>query len=601
MKVVETRIYRGPNLYALWPVIRLRLDLGELEWFPTAKLPGFADRLVKLIPTLAEHTCSYGEPGGFVRRLKEDNGTWLGHVMEHVAIELQCLAGTPVTFGKTRSHGLPPGQYHVVYSFDEESVGMAAGRLALRIIHHLLPERLEAHDPAPLDFQAEMTALLGLVQERALDPSTAAFVKAAEERGIPWTRLDDQSLVALGEGKYQRRIQAGLTSETSHLAVEIAADEKLTQRILGQLGLPVPQQVDVPDHVAEGGRDYRLLVVGGRVVAVADQDAIDATDALHQDNRIMAERAAAALGLDVAGIDFVSTDISQSYRDVGGVITGVDAAPRDVAGPVVDGLFPPGTPSRIPLAAIAGTRGKTITSRMVGHILELAGHSVGLAISDGVYIDGKLTVPGDMTGPKASELVLRDPTVDAAVLETAQSGIAHSGLGWRRCSVGAVLNVAHQGKDDARLDELAQTMRVVIEVAQDFSVLNADDERVAAMAGHGPGRPIWVTLDPGNQRVKRHVGSGGWAVTLEPGLNGRLLVHYQGDERHSLLWARQIPIILGGKVDHNIQNAMFAAAIALGMGVKVEAVRQGLRTFEMDFASPATFRLPANRSSAIGR
>jgi len=594
MKVVETRIYRGPNLYALWPVIRLRLDLGELEWFPTAKLPGFSDQLVKLMPTLAEHTCSYGEPGGFVRRLKEDDGTWLGHVMEHVAIELQCLAGTPVTFGKTRSHGLPPGQYHVVYSFDQESVGIAAGNLALRIIHHLLPARLEAHDPEPLDFQAELESLMQLAHDCALEPSTAALVKAAEERGIPWTRLDERSLVALGEGKYQRRIQAGLTSDASHLAVEIAADKRLTQRILGQIGLPV-------DETSQKGRDYRLLVVGGKLIAAVEAGPVDKTDILHEDNQRMAERAAAALGLEVAAIDFISPDISLSFRDVGGAIVGVDAAPRDLAGPVIDRLFPPGAPSRIPSAAIAGTCGKTTVTRMVGHILKLAGHTAGLATSDGVYIDGKLTVRGDMTGPEASTLVLRDPTVDAAVLETAQGGIAHSGLGWRRCSVGAVLNVAPERKDDARLDEIAQTLWVVVEVAEDFSVLNADDVQVEAMAGHGPGEPIWVTLNPENQKVKRHVGSGGWAVTLEPGLNGRLLVHYQGDERHSLLWARQIPIAFGAQAGHNIQNAMFAAAIALGLGVKVETVRQGLRTFEMDFASPATFHLPASRSSAIGR
>jgi cyanophycin synthetase len=314
----------------------------------------------------------------------------------------------------------------------------------------------------------------------------------------------------------------------------------------------------------------------------------------------MAERAAAALGLEVAGVEFISPDIARSYREVGGAIVGVDAAPRDLAGPVIDGLFPPGSPSSILLAAITGARGKTTTARMLGHTLELAGHAVGMATSDGVYIDGKLTVLGDMTGPKASELVLRDPTVDAAVLETAQSGIAHSGLGWRRCTVGAVLNLSPQGELDARLDESAQTLRVVVEVPQDFSVLNADDKQVAAMADHGPGEPVWVTLNPGNQLVKRHVRSGGRAVTLEPGLNGRLLVHYQGDERHSLLWARQIPVALGGKVGHNIQNAMFAAAIALGLGVEIETVRQGLRTFQMDFASQATSRLAANRTSAIG-
>ncbi|MBW8874815.1 MAG: cyanophycin synthetase [Acidobacteria bacterium] len=730
MKVLETRIYRGPNLYALWPVIRLRLDLGELEWFPTVKLPGFAARLVELIPTLSEHTCSYGEPGGFVRRMTEDEGTWLGHVLEHVALELQCLVGTPVTFGKTRSHGLPRGQYHVVYSFCEESVGVAAGRFARRLIHHLLPPELEAHDPAPFDFAAEFEALVRLTQRRALGPSTAALVKAAEERGIPWIRLNDASLVQLGHGKYQRRIQATVTSETRHIAVEIASDKRLTQRILEQLGLPVPRQsvvVDAEEAVEEAdwlgypvvvkpldgshghavatglktadevraafgkaleescgvivetfqtGNDYRILVVGGKVVAAAQRvpghvvgdglhtvlelveivnrdprrgvghekvltrlelddqalrllaaagltldsvpaegrevylrstanlstggTAIDKTDVLHEDNRIMAERAVSALGLDVAGIDFISPDVSRSFRDVGGVIVEVNAAPglrmhlaptegkpRDVAGPMIDGLFPPGVPSRIPMAAITGTNGKTTTTRMVGHVLKLAGHTVGMATTDGVYIDGKLTVRGDMTGPWSSQLVLRDPSVDAAVLETARGGIVRSGLGWRRCNVGAVLNVAadHLGLGGIQsLDDLARVKQVVVEVAEDFCVLNADDERVARMAEHSPGEPIWVTMDPGNERVRRHIRNRGQAVTLEPGLNGRLLVLYQGEEPVPLLWARQIPATLEGKAQHNIQNAMFAAAIAVGLGIGAESIRQGLRTFSMDFA-----------------
>jgi hypothetical protein len=589
MKVLETRICRGPNLYALWPVIRLRLDLGELEWFPTAKLPGFSDRLVKLIPSLSEHTCSYGEPGGFVRRLNEDDGTWLGHVMEHVALELQCLAGTPVTFGKTRGHGLPPGQYHVVYSFDEEAVGLAAGRLAMRLIHHLLPERLEAHDPAPLDFPAELDALVELARTCALDPSTAALVKAAEERRIPWTRLDDKSLVAFGQGRFQRHVQAGLTSEIGHLAFEIASNKKLTQRILGQIGLPVAS----PDSFRPGS-ETRILVVGRKVVAVMERDGVDRTEDLHEDNRLAAERAAAALNLDVAGIDFLSPDVSQSYHDVGGVIVGVDAAPGQLgtaAGPLIDALFPPGAPSCIPTAAIAGARGKTITARMVGHILKIAGHTVGLATSEGVFVDGKLAVCGDMTGPEASDLVLRDPLVDAAVLETAHGGIARSGLGWRRCNVGAVLNLAPLGMDAAEsLDELAQALRVVAEVAQDFCVLNADDERVAALAEHSPGKTIWVTRNLANERVRRHIRRGGGAVALEPGLNGRLLVQYQGEEQISLVWARQISFTPGGQAEHNIHNAMFAAAIASGLGVNAETIRQGLRTFEMPFAQPAADR-----------
>ncbi len=589
MKVLETRIYRGPNLYALWPVIRLRLDLGELEWFPTAKLPGFSERLVKLIPTLSDHTCSYGEPGGFVRRLNEDDGTWLGHVMEHVAIELQCLAGTPVTFGKTRGHGLPPGQYHVVYSFDDEAVGLAAGNLAMRLIHHLLPERMEAHDPAHLDFPAELDALVQLARSRALDPATAALVKAAEERGIPWARLDDKSLVALGHGRFQRCVQAGLTCQTSHLAVEIASNKSLTQRILGQIGLPVAQS-----DVFQPGHECRILVVGGKVVKVTRKEGADRTNDLHEDNRCMVERAAAALGLDVAGVDFVSPDVSHSYRDVGGVIVGIDPAPAmhsAFAGPVIDGLFPGDAPASFSLAAITGSRGKTSVTQRVAHILKLAGRTAGLATSEGVWIDGGLSVCGDMTGPDASDLVLRDPSVDAAVLETSPGGIARSGLGWRRCNVGAILNLDPLGKEDAELDVLAQTLRVVAEVAQDFCVLDADDDRVAAMAEHSPGKPIWVTRDLGNERVRRHIRKGGRAVALETGLNGRLLVLYQGEEQIALLWARQIPVTPGGNAEHNIQNAMFAAAIAAGMGVDAGTIRQGLRTFEMPFARPAAERL----------
>jgi cyanophycin synthetase len=730
MKVLETRVYRGPNVYSLGPAIRLRVDLGELEDYPTLRLPGFNERLLELIPTLHEHTCSYGEPGGFVRRMREDQGTWLGHVLEHVAIELQCLAGTRVTFGKTRSQGLPRSQYHVIYAFAEQAVGTAAGELALAIIRHLLPPDRAAHDPEPFDYRAELEALVRLAQRRAFGPSTAALVRAAEERDIPWIRLNDRSLVQLGHGKFQRRIQATITSETRHTAVEIASDKRLTNQILADLGLPVPRQVRVydaeqaveeaavlgypvvvkpldgnhgkgvgiglrtPEQVGaafekaahysstvlvetfQEGHDYRLLVVAGKLLAVAqrvpghvvgdgrhtlaelidlvNQDprrgvghekvltrlelddqalrliaaagltprsvlpagetfylrstgnlstggtSIDKTDVIHYDNRIMAERGVRAIGLDVGGVDFISPDVSRSYKEVGGAIVEINAAPgfrmhtaptegtpRDVAGPVIDMLFPQGTPYRIPIAAITGTNGKTTTTRMVGHILKLSGHTVGMATSDGVYIDGVLTVKGDMTGPWASHLVLRDPTVDAAVLETARGGIVRSGLGWRRCAVGAVLNVAsdHIGMGGIEsLDELADVKQVIVEVARDYCVLNADDERVVRMAQHSQARPLYVTMDPRNPLVAAHVrDERGAAVALEEGLSGRMIVLYQNGEQVPLLPARQVPATAEGYAVHNVQNAMFAAAIAYGMKIGVENIRQGLRTFTADF------------------
>jgi cyanophycin synthetase len=729
MEILETRVYRGPNLYALWPMIRLKVDLGELEHYPTTKLPGFTDRLLELIPTLDEHTCGLGVPGGFVKRMREDEGTWLGHVMEHIAIELQCLVGTPVSFGKTREDNLPEGQYYVIYSYVEEAVGLEAGRLAMRLIHHLLPPERADHDPAPFDYNAELEKLVRLAQRRALGPTTAALVRAAEDRGIPWLRLNDSSLVQLGHGKYQRRIQASITSETRQIATEIASDKRLTHRILEDLGLPVPRQVlvdDVEEAVAEAerigfpvvvkpldgnhgkgvvidlktpeqvrgafekaqdyssrvlveacqsGNDYRILVVNGRVVAVAQRvpghvvgdgqhtvaelveitnrdprrgvghekvltrleiddqaqrkleaqglsaesvpepgrmvflrstgnlstggTAIDKTDSIHYDNRIMAERAVQAIGLDVGGVDFISPDITRSFKDVGGAIVEINAAPgfrmhlaptegtpRDVAGPVIDMLFSSGTPCRIPIAAITGTNGKTTTTRMVAHILKLAGYNVGMTTTDGVYIDGVLTVRGDMTGPWSSQLVLRDPRVDAAVLETARGGIVRSGLGWRKCSVGAVLNVSadHLGMGGINtVDDLAEVKRIVVEVAQDFCVLNADDPRVAQMVEHSRAEPIYVTMDRGSELVRRHIRERKRAVVLEEGLNGPMLVLYQGEEQIPLLWARQIPATVEGRAVHNIQNAMFAAAISSGMGVGVDDIREGLRTFTTDF------------------
>ncbi len=244
MKILERRVYRGPNQYALFPVMRLSVDLGALEAWPSAKLDGFNAALLAALPGLDQHTCSYGEPGGFVRRLTEDDGTWLGHVLEHVAIELEQLAGAKVTFGKTRSSGVD-GQYHVIYEYEEERVGEAAGDLAHR------PARLAAAGRAARRRPAEPRLRLRGRARGAHQPwrsagssgrRPASLVRAAEARDIPWLRLNDYSLVQFGHGRYQKRIQATVTSETRHIAVAIASDKEETNRILGDLGLPVPHQ-----------------------------------------------------------------------------------------------------------------------------------------------------------------------------------------------------------------------------------------------------------------------------------------------------------------------------------------------------------------------
>jgi cyanophycin synthetase len=729
MKITEQRVYRGPSIYAHFPVMRLTVDLGALEDWPTGKIDGFTDRLLGTVPTLREHTCSYGERGGFVRRLTEEGGTWLGHVLEHVAIELQQLGGAKVSFGKTRSAG-DRGVYHVVYEYEEERVGEAAGELALRLIHALLPAELAPEPQERFDWPTALNELIAFAQARQLGPSTAALVRAAEERDIPWLRLNDRSLVQFGHGKYQKRIQATVTSETRHIAVEIASDKEETNKILGDLGLPVPRQrlarsVEGAVRAAERlgypivikpldanhgrgvtlgirgadeipvafekarehartivvetyieGFDHRMLVVNGELIAVAKRvpghvigdgvstiaelvdivnsdprrgighekvltrleldhqaellmarkgvtrdtvlpkgqlfflratgnlstggTAIDLTDVVHPDNREMAVRAAKAIGLDVIGVDFITTDMSRSYREVGGAICEVNAAPgfrmhvaptegksRDVAGPVMDMLFPKGTPTRIPIAAVTGTNGKTTTARMLAHIHKLGGATVGLATTDGVYIDGERTVAGDMTGPQSAQMVLRDPSVDLAVLETARGGLLRAGLGYRKCNVGAVINISadHLGlRGVTTLDQLAEVKRIIVEVARDCAVLNADDLLCLRMADHTKAQRIaYVTMNARHELVRQHIRSGGLAGVLEEGINGHMITLYDKGAHLPLLWTHLIPATLEGKALHNVQNAMFAAVMAHAMGVKIENIRHGLRTFDTSY------------------
>ena len=212
----------GPNVWASFPVIRHIVNLGVLEHWPSAKIgTKFIDGLVEALPGLAEHGCSYRQAGGFIRRLREDEGTWLGHVMEHCALEIQGVAGTDVTFGRTRSTG-EPGHYNMVFAYRQKEVGLEAGKLAMRLLMHLLPNQLQEQVDYPFDddfdWEEELKEFVLDAQRREFGPSTGSLVKAAEERDIPWIRLNSNSLVQFGHGKYQQRIQATITSETRHIA-----------------------------------------------------------------------------------------------------------------------------------------------------------------------------------------------------------------------------------------------------------------------------------------------------------------------------------------------------------------------------------------------
>lgn len=733
MKITSTQVYRGPNSFAHFRVLRHQLDLGALEAWPTARLgEAYINALLEKLPGLKEHGCSYRQEGGLVRRMREDEGTWLGHVFEHVALELQSVAGSNVSFGKTRSIDGSPGHYSVVLEYEDEQVGQEASRLALALLHHLLPKELrpEAAPAEDWDFASSRDRFIRSAQRSALGPSTASLVKAAEDRDIPWLRLNRYSLIQFGHGRYQKRIQATTTCDTSSIAVDIASDKEQTHSILRDLGLPVPRQVAVTvaedavlgaermgypvvvkplagnhgrgvstnlqnrEQVATAfemarehgktivveshisGFDHRLLVVNGELVAAAkrvpghvvgdgklsvaalveqvNQDprrgvghekvltrlefdhqaqrlltecgydentvpaegekvylrttanlstggtAVDVTDIIHPANREMAIRAIEAVGLDIGGVDFLTTDISRSYRETGGAICEVNAGPgfrmhvapsegtpRDVAGPVIDMLFPPDSPSRIPIAAVTGTNGKTTTTRMLAHILKLHGYTVGMTSTDGVYIDGRLTVEGDMTGPQSAHMVLRDPRVDAAVMETARGGLLRAGLGYRRCNVAACLNVSadHLGmKGIETLEQLAELKRIPIEVARDAAVLNADDPLCLQMGDYTQAsRLSYVTMNPAHPLVKEHIRAGGQAVVLEQGMNGHMITIYDNHTHIPLLWTHLIPATLEGRALHNVQNAMFAAALAFNMSIDLENIRHGLRTFDTTY------------------
>jgi cyanophycin synthetase len=343
-------------------------------------------------------------------------------------------------------------------------------------------------------------------------------------------------------------------------------------------------------------RDTANLSTGGT--------AVDRTDDIHPHNRAIAEQAAAVVGLDVCGIDFLAPDISQPVRDTGGGIVEVNAAPgfrmhlepsngvpRDVAGPVIDMLFPRGRPSRIPIFAITGTNGKSTTARMVARILCQAGLNVGMTTTSGIYFNGHLMKEADASGPRSARTVLHNPTVDVAVLETARGGILREGLGFDGADVGAVLNVTadHLGlKGINTVEELADVKGVVVEsvARRGHSILNADDPMCRRIARHARGTVVWFSLQGGDalpEMLRRHIDQGGMAVVREPGSAGGTIVLHDRAKRTELMGAAEIPATIGGIAEFNIANALAAAAMCAAHRVPLSVIRDGLSAFHCSF------------------
>ena len=651
--------------------------------------------------------------------MRVQEGTMMGHVVEHIALELQELAGMPVGFGRTRETSTP-GIYQVVFEYLDEQAGRYAGRAAVRLCQSIV----ERGSYPQAELEQDLQDLKELYRDAALGPSTEAIVKEAEAKGIPWMPLGARFLIQLGYGVYQKRIQATMSDRTGSLGVELACDKESTKRILANAGVPVPQGTvisyldELEDAIAAvggypivikpldgnhgrgisidiktweeaeaaydaardvsraviveryySGRDHRVLVVDGKVVAVAErvpahvvgdgvstieqliettnQDpnrgeghdnvltkiqldrssysllerqgynletvlpqgeicylratanlstggiAVDRTDDIHPENIWLAQRVAKIIGLDITGIDIVTPDISRPLREVGGVIVEVNAAPgfrmhlcpsvgipRNVAGAVLEMLFPPGSPSRVPIIAVTGTNGKTTTTRLIAHIFKQTGRVVGYTTTDGTYIGDYLVEPGDNTGPQSAQLILQDPTVEVAVLESARGGILRSGLAFDASNVGVVLNVAadHLGIGDIdTVEQMAHLKSVVAEAVQPngYAVLNADDPLVAAMRKRVKSQVAFFSMNPENQLVREHTQQGGLAAVYE---NGYLSV-LKGDWTLRIEQAVNVPLTMQGRAPFMIANALAASLAAFAHGVPIEQIRLGLNTF----------------------
>ncbi|MCA2682384.1 MAG: cyanophycin synthetase [Microcystis sp. M038S2] len=726
MKILRTQTLRGPNYWSIRrdKIIVMRLDLEDLAEKPSNEIPGFYEGLIDVLPSLVEHYCSPGYRGGFFERVR--TGTYMGHIIEHIALELQELAGTPVGFGRTRATSTP-GVYNVVFEYVDEQAGRYAGRAAVRLCQSLVDTGTYSKE----ELAQDLADLRDLCNNAALGPSTETIVKEAQARNIPWLLLSARSMVQLGYGVHQKRIQATLSSFSGILAVELACDKEGTKTILKDGGIPVPRGTviqyldELPAAIEEvggfpivikpldgnhgrgisidvknqqeaeeaydlasaasktrsviveryyKGSDHRILVINGKVAAVAEripahvvgdgrstieelieitnQDpnrgdghanvltkitidktalnvlgkqgyeltsileqgaiaylratanlstggiAVDRTDEIHPENVWIAQRVAKLIGLDIAGIDVVTDDIRKPLKEVDGVIVEVNAAPgfrmhvapsrglpRNIAAPVIDMLFPPGTPSRVPILAITGTNGKTTTSRLISHICRQTGKVVGFTTTDGVYIDDYLVEKGDNTGPYSASMILKEPTVEIAVLETARGGILRSGLAFNQCDVGVVLNVAadHLGIGDIdTIEQMAKVKSVVAEVvsAEGYAVLNADDPLTVSMAEKVKGRVAYFSMSPDNPIIHDHIRRGGMAAIYE---NGYLSI-LEGEWTLRIEEAVNIPVTMQGMAPFMIANALAACLATFVQGIDIELIRQGVRTFKPSVA-----------------
>ncbi len=715
MKIIETKALRGPNYWSNYrkKLIVMKLDLEELEQSPTDKIPGFADRLEAMIPSMVSHRCSKNHAGGFFERVKE--GTWMGHVVEHIALEIQTLAGMECGFGRTRGTGTA-GVYNVVFSYMEEKVGLYAAKAAVAIAEALIASK-------EYNLNADLITMRQMRERERLGPSTGSIVDEAVARDIPFIRLNGESLVQLGYGKNQVRFRATMTDRTSSIAVDLASNKDETKRMLADAAIPVAKgmcivheeevkeviekvkfplvfkpldgnhgkgasiNVKTEEEAIEAfhhakkysrkiivekfitGYDFRVLVINHRFIAAAlrepahvigdgtstiqqlidkenkdprrgyghenvlteisidkethDQlakynytlDTIlkkgeqcylkgtanlstggtstDVTDIMHPTNIFICERISRVIGLDICGIDIMAQNLSEPLETSGGVVLEVNAAPgfrmhlapakglpRNVAAPVIDMLYPPGKSCRIPIIAITGTNGKTTTTRLIAHIVKNNGYRVGFTTSDGIYVQNSMLTKGDTTGPVSAEFILKDPTVEFAVLETARGGILRSGLGFGKCDVAVVTNIQedHMGLSDIHtLKDMANVKGVVVKSVKrnGYAVLNADNEHCVEIAKSADCNIAYFSLNENNPVIIEHCKKGGIAAIAE---NGYITIK-KGEWKFRVCKTTAVPLTFGGKVTFMVANTLAATLASYVYGFTIEDIKTNLETF----------------------
>ncbi|MCW7536571.1 cyanophycin synthetase [Aquabacterium sp. A7-Y] len=713
IKILKVAYLNGPNVWTYRPVLEAWVDIGELEEQPSHTIRGFADRLIAWLPSLIEHRCGVGERGGFVQRLRE--GTWPAHILEHVAIELQNLAGSQAGFGKARETGVR-GVYKVAFRARNEQVGRAALAAARELV-------LAAMDDRPCDVAASVTGLRAMVDSLCLGPSTACIVDAAGERRIPAIRLTDGNLVQLGYGARQRRIWTAETDRTSAIAESVSGDKDLTKSLLASCGVPVPEgrivespadawdaaediglpvvvkpsdanhgrgvsielstreDVEVAFRLAEQegseviverfipGNEHRLLVVGGKVVAAARGEtawvtgdgrssvlalidaqlnadprrgesedfplnkilvsedpavalelarqglqpdsvpaegqrvliqrngnvAFDVTDQVHPEVAAAASLAARIVGLDIAGVDLVASDISRPLGAQQGAIVEVnagpgllmhlkpvDGAPRPVGRAIVEHLFPEGDDARIPVVGIAGASGSALIARLVAGLLQMGGQPVGLACGDGLYLDGRRVETQPSATWAAGQRVLMNRNIEAAVIENGAEQILAQGLAYDRCLVGVVTDVS--GADALKTyhvhepRQVFNVLRTQVDVVlpEGTAVLNADDPLVAEMAPLCDGEVLFYGLDPELPALAEHRAAGGRAVFLRQGQ----VVLARGDDEQSLGRLEAFPAARAAGSPVPAESLLAALGAAWALGLAPELIAAGARNFD---------------------